>query len=1557
MVRSRIALAKNVSSLSIIVALLFASFSFGPIEGQQLDVYTSNADEDRIQKFTSNGTFVTRWGSGGVGTGEFLHIHGIAVDQQGNVYAADEERSDIQKFDSNGKFITKWGTKGIADGQFSSQLEDITVDSNGNVYVVDYGRQGIRKFTSDGTFITDLGSKGTGDGQFDRPWGVAVDSLGNVYVTDRDNSRVQKFTSDGTFITKWGTSGTDVGQFGWPMGIAINQADNTVFVTDEKNNAIQKFDTDGKFITKWGTKGGADGQFNGPHGITISSDGEVYVVDTRNQRVQKFTLDGAFISTFGSKGIHKGELLMPQDVAIDSSGNTYVSDQKFQHPELDAVKSFLLDLNGSGTDTSGIVFALQNEYYTFAMKWGSLGFGDGQFERPHDIEFDSLGNVYISDRDRNDIQVFSPSGEFLYKFGSSGTASGEFNVPYSISIDQKNDYLYVADRGNDRIQKFYTDGTFVEEFRAPGGKSIKAFSSTEDLVVDPNSGFIYIADTGNNRVVKVDRNFEFVLEWGSEGTGPGQFRHPHGIGVDSHGNVYVNDLESPRIQKFDGNGNFIKQWGSAGTGDGQLSPPLEHLAVDPFDNVWMVDGADNPRILKFDSNGTFLGSVGSGPCVIEDGIKDKPLEMMGPLPCDGKMHKPEHVSVDAFGNLYVVDRGNQRIEVFLRSESTLPVSGGNCLQRQLGGNPCLSIQTLVSGLKFPTGIAFLSEDDMLVIEKNQGTVRRITDGHLLDEPLLKVDIATESNEQGMLGIAVANSNIGWETDENVVHVFLYYTEAEKDGITPLGNRLYRYELVNDKLTNPKLLFGLPAGLAHNGGVITIGPDNNVYLVVGNLFSERLNQRPWDTLGDTLAQNVAGAPLPDGRGGILRFTQDGGTVNGSGILGESNPLDKYYAYGIRNSFGIGFDPVTGKLWDTENGPDFGDEINLVLPGFNSGSNPIHGVAGSGSISLVNFDGKGKYSDPEFTWDNTVAPTSIAFLDSDLLGKEYQNDLFVGSGSGLLFHFDLNEDRTSLSLGGLLTDKVSNNVSELEPTIFGSGFGIITDIKVGPDGYLYVVSMLEEGKVFRIGPMTPSQPTRSQEQDSFIVDFGRIQKFSNDGKFITKWGSKGTGDGEFLHIHGIAADSNGTVYATDEERGIVQKFSNDGKFITKWGSEGKGDGQFSSKIEDITVDSDGKNVYVVDYGLNRIQKFDSNGNFITKWGSKGTGDGQFDRPWGVAVDSVGNVYVTDQRNNRIQKFDSNGQFITKWGSEGAGDGQFVHLHAIAIDSDDNIYVSDARENSRIEKFTSDGKFITKWGVLGTGDGQFKEQHGIAIDSLGNVYVADTANQRIQKFTSEGVFIDKWDVKKGYQFIMPQDITIDGKDQMYLSDVADAHPEISYVRAFLVARGYVPIDNSSSAADPQENSEPTTFADSIPVEIGTDTGDIYVLVMLTPTQKSGETDYSVKLNFLDPFSHSTLDGDVIYDIRIIDSNGKSVYSKNETVARHATDTQVVHFPKDESYSFEVEVVGLLTDGKSIDTTRNGIAKGIMVVPEFSSQIGVIIAITTIMAAMAMLTRKYSK
>jgi aldose sugar dehydrogenase len=388
-------------------------------------------------------------------------------------------------------------------------------------------------------------------------------------------------------------------------------------------------------------------------------------------------------------------------------------------------------------------------------------------------------------------------------------------------------------------------------------------------------------------------------------------------------------------------------------------------------------------------------------------------------------------------------------------------------------DPNLKVETLVNGLSSPTSMAFIDNNNILVLEKG-GQVRLVSNGVLQDKQVLQVSVDTES-ERGLLGIAIMNRTKTGNTttvnnNNNNKFVFLYYTESNG---ADLRNRVYRYNWDGQTqiLVDPTLILDLPAipGPNHDGGKLVIGPDHYLYAVIGDL-----NHRGQ-------LQNIIDGPDPDDTSVIFRVKpNDGSAAMDNPFINDPNiAIHKYYAYGIRNSFGLTFDPITGNLWQTENGPDVYDEINVVKPGFNSGWIKVMGQlsrnAGVSNDQLANFPGS-HYIDPVFSWKNPVAVTDIEFLKSAVLGEKYKNNIFVGDyNNGNLYYFEVNSTRTGIKLDNSqekvgLSGLVVDNDNQLSAVTFGTGFGAISDIKTGPtDGFLYVLS-INDGSIYKIVPST-------------------------------------------------------------------------------------------------------------------------------------------------------------------------------------------------------------------------------------------------------------------------------------------------------------------------------------------------------------------------------------------------------------------------------------------------------------------------------------------------------
>jgi aldose sugar dehydrogenase len=414
----------------------------------------------------------------------------------------------------------------------------------------------------------------------------------------------------------------------------------------------------------------------------------------------------------------------------------------------------------------------------------------------------------------------------------------------------------------------------------------------------------------------------------------------------------------------------------------------------------------------------------------------------------------------------------------------------------------LAIQTVAEGLSFPTSMEFIDNENILVLEKDHGTVRLVSssNGTLEKEPLLSLSVENEA-ERGLLGVAIIEdnniSNKGYSindndslnpgpiNDDSIPKVFLYYTEKpeyknenENKQQFPRNKVLsYEWNKQNKSLVNSKLILDLPAepGPYHQGGKLKIGPDNALYVVIGDLTT---------IMGQL--QNHENGTGPNNSSVILRANPYNGSPSEDNPFVDIDGLSRYYAYGIRNSFGIDFDPVTGHLWDTENGEENYDELNIVKPGFNSGwakvMGPISRDNATDKENLVNFPGS-EYSDPVFSWKEQIGVTDIEFFNSSKLGIEYTNNIFVGDiNNGNLYYFKINESRTGIDFvgdinknryndrdydiqAGLQQDLVADNKEELSKVTFGTNFGRITDIETGPDGFLYILSY-ENGKIYRI-----------------------------------------------------------------------------------------------------------------------------------------------------------------------------------------------------------------------------------------------------------------------------------------------------------------------------------------------------------------------------------------------------------------------------------------------------------------------------------------------------------
>jgi aldose sugar dehydrogenase len=457
--------------------------------------------------------------------------------------------------------------------------------------------------------------------------------------------------------------------------------------------------------------------------------------------------------------------------------------------------------------------------------------------------------------------------------------------------------------------------------------------------------------------------------------------------------------------------------------------------------------------------------------------------------------------------------------------------GGRTLEAQTPAptlvDPNLAVRLVAGGLSQPIHLAFLGADDFFLLEKASGRVVRMAGGAA---PVAVLDLAVNSaSERGLLSIAL---HPGFPANPRV---YLYWTEtlsgADSTALADvplLGNRVDAFIWNGSTLTWERNLIRLRAFQAdagqplrgnHNGGVIRFGPDGKLYIQMGdNGRRGQMQNLESGPFGPGVPDDQFGGPEPDDAhltGVILRLNDDGTAPEDNPFFGHGEDvggevgenLQKIFAYGLRNGFGMAFDPVSGDLWEQENGDDSFSELNRVEPGMNSGWVQIMGPADrvaqfkqietspqffglqqirwpptniadtpAEALARLFMLPGAHFSAPEFAWKFEVAPGGIGFIESRALGPQYEHDLIMGGArpflrGGHLFHFNLTGNRRMIGVDDpRLDDRVADNLAKFEITereslLFGENFGTVVDVKTGPSGSLYVVS-IDHGAVYEI-----------------------------------------------------------------------------------------------------------------------------------------------------------------------------------------------------------------------------------------------------------------------------------------------------------------------------------------------------------------------------------------------------------------------------------------------------------------------------------------------------------
>ena len=642
---------------------------------------------------------------------------------------------------------------GSTDGTGSAVRFDhpsnLAVDASGNVYVADTNNSTIRKITAAGVVSTFAGlaaSPGSVDGtgssaRFSSPNGVTVDGAGNVYVADTNNSTIRKITPAGVVTTLAGLAGSigttdgtgSAARFYSPFGLTADAAGN-VYVADTYAYTIRKVTPGGVVTTFAGTansSGSVDGtgsaaRFYFPTSVTIDGAGNLYVADTFNSTIRKIT-SGGVVTTLAGTALASGSadgtgaaarFNYPYGLAVDGSGNVWVAD---------TTNNTIRKITAGGVVT------------TFAGSAGSTGPADGtgaaaRFYAPAGVAVDGTGNLYVSDTTNDTIRKISPAaavttlaGAAVYNSADGVGGAARFTFPYDVAVDGAGN-VYVADAGNATIRKITSGGTVSTlagsarvQGSTDGTGSAARFNYPVSVAVDA-SGNVYVADGVNNTIRKITAAGAVTTLAGlagspgsADGTGSAaRFNYPSGVAVDGAGNVYVADAANNVIRKITSGGAVTTVAGTAGsTGstDGTGS-----AARFNYPSGVAVDAAGNVYVT--DAGNNTIRQIAPGGVVTTLAGTPSSAGSTDGTGSVARFNSPRGIKLDAAGNLFVADFHNFTIRKVTPAGVVTTLAGSPGASGIADGTG--------SGVRFdyPSGVAIDGTGTLYVADYGNNTIRK-----------------------------------------------------------------------------------------------------------------------------------------------------------------------------------------------------------------------------------------------------------------------------------------------------------------------------------------------------------------------------------------------------------------------------------------------------------------------------------------------------------------------------------------------------------------------------------------------------------------------------------------------------------------------------------------------------------------------------------------------------------------------------------------------------------------------------------------------------------------
>ena len=1331
-------------------------------------------------------------GDGDMATNASLHYpSGVAMDASSNLFIADYGNYVIRKADPNGIITTVAGNGnqgysgdgGMATNASLTRLFGIAVDASSNLFIADFYNNRIRKVDPTGmiTTVAGNGSYGySGDGgaatnaSLYYPAGVAVDASGNLFIADTGNSRLRNVNPNGIITTVAGNGSRGYSGDGgaatnaslyYPDGVAVDASAN-LFIADTGNNRIRRvmsFFSHPTLTLNNVTPNNA-GNYNviitGPYGSVTSSIVTLTVVYIVSQPQSLIVTNGSLASfsvsvsgpqpldcqwqqngtnlTDGGNisGSATTNLLLSSTTTNDAGNYTVIITCPYAYgsitskvanlavmlPPTITTQQINQTVMAGGTATFSVAVSgtgpftyqwqlngtnLPNGIITTVAGNGSSGYsGDGGAATNASLYYsagvavDAFGNLFMADTENNRVRKVDPTGMITTVAGNGSHAySGDggmatnasLSYPKSAAVDASGN-LFIADYDNSRIRKVNPNGMITTvagggpNSPGDGGAATNASLSNPNGVAVDAFGNLFIADTYNSRIRKVNPNgiITTVAGYGTNGySGDGgiatnaRLSYPFGVAVDAFGNLFIADYDNFRIRKVDPNGMITTvagngSFGYSGDGGAATNASLGYpngVAVDAFGNLFIANRSNN-RIRKVDPNGMITTVAGNGSHAYSGD---------GGMATNASLSEPYGVAVDASGNLFIADIGNNRIREVMLFAGHPTFTLNNVTTNNAGNytviitSPYVSVTSSIVTLTVVSPIA--SQPQSLIADYGATASFSVSvSGTLpLDFQWQKngTNLTDGGNVSGSLTTKLVLTNVNFNDAGNYTVII---TCPDASG-----------SVTSSKAT---LTVVLPIVSQPQSLIVTDGSPASFSVSVSGTSSFIYQ---WEKNGTNLT--------------------DGGNISGSLTTNlvltnvSSNDAGNYAVIiTCPNDYGNVASNVASSV----------ASLAVVLPPELSSQTVM---AGGTAIFSVAVSGDGPFT---YQWQRNGAKLpNGAYGITTVAGNgfgSYSGDGSAATNASLYYPYGLAVDAS----GNLfIADLYNNRIRKVDTN------GMITTVAgVGPSGGL----------------------------GSYSGDGGAATNASLD------------------YPYGVAVDASGNLFIADLYNNRIRKVDPNGMITTVAGNGTNGysgDGGAATNASlyypyGIAVDASG-NLFIADYNNNRIRKVNPNGIITTVAGNGSLGyssDGgaatnaSLNWPSGVAVDASGNLFIADTGNNRIRKVDPTGMITTVAGNGSSGysgDGglatnaSLVFPSGVAVDASGNLFIVDS-DNNRIRKVNPNGIIMT---VAGNGSRAYSGDNGAAInaslnspfgvglDASGNLFIADTDDNRIREVVLFGSY----------------------------------------------------------------------------------------------------------------------------------------------------------------------------------------------------------------------------